>query len=240
MGEYMKTKEVRREFLMKTAAFTGGVVLAPLWTSCRSTGSVPNPHTPVERPQARGDSEASSSAASASRVPTAKPADWNPIVFNRIRGNAGAIPKSYLPDINGPDGVRKHLGKHLPYIPKLQVEVAHGMIALMWGDPTKGYARHPNAVRSPANRGEGHWYNWIRISKTSTNEEVVSQFAEWPSTSAQRENHYIAFGGDDITADEGRNTVYLAQLPTNVSRGDTLRIWAHCLTHGEYIDFLVY
>ena len=45
-------------------------------------------------------------------------------------------------------------------------------------------------------------------------------------------------GGGDITAESGKNTVYLCKLPDGLQKGDTVRIWAHCLTHGEYVDFI--
>ena len=91
--------------------------------------------------------------------PTAKPDGWDPIAYNKKRGNAGAIPESYHESINGADGDKKHLGKHLPYQPKVEAKmVPEGFVAIMWGDPDKGYAKHPNAKKGPANKGEGHWY----------------------------------------------------------------------------------
>ena len=46
--------------------------------------------------------------------------------------------------------------------------VRAGMIALMWGDPAKGHAKHPNAVRNETNNGEGHWYDRIAVRKADT------------------------------------------------------------------------
>jgi hypothetical protein len=31
---------------------------------------------------------------------------------------------------------------------------------------------------------------------------------------------------------------FVAALPDDVAPGDTIRIYAHCLTHGEYVDFM--
>ncbi len=52
-----------------------------------------------------------------------QPPGWDPITFNKLRGNQGAIPETYLSDINGPDGPLKHLGKHLPYVPVVPAEL---------------------------------------------------------------------------------------------------------------------
>jgi len=179
------------------------------------------------------------------RVPAAppltRPEAWDPIAYNRERGNAGAIPESYREAVNGPDGVKKHLGKHLPYQPELTTEVVpEGYMALMWGDPKKGYTRHPNADRGPANDNEGHWYNWIRIRKAVEEDatEAETGFSGWPKTAEGDTGKYAGFAGKEITSDQGKNTIYLARLPNGVEPGDTVRIWAHCLTHGEYVDFL--
>lgn len=231
----------RRTFLKRIAAATGGVALMPLVTSCRNSTETVEKSGPASKPAAAGPATQPGGAPSATTVPATEPAGWDPIAFNRARGNAGMIPDSYLDEINGPDGEKKHLGKHLPYVPELEAGlVPEGMIALMWGDPAKGYARHPNAARGPENDHEGHWYNWIRIRPAVEGEaeEVTSQYAEWPGTPEQREELYVVAGGGDITADGGRNTVYLAKLPEGLKKGDPIRIWAHCLTHGEYVDFI--
>jgi hypothetical protein len=173
--------------------------------------------------------------------PLTRPEAWDPIAYNRDRGNAGAIPQSYLDDVNGADGEKKHLGKHLPYQPELTTGIVpEGYVALMWGDPRKGYTRHPNADRGPANNHEGHWYNWIRIRKAVEEDatEAQSDFSGWPNTAEGDTGKYAGFAGREITSEQGKNTVYLARLPKDVQPGDTVRIWAHCLTHGEYVDFL--
>lgn len=174
-------------------------------------------------------------------IPEARPADWDPIAFNRDRGNAGAIPVSYQDEINGADGAATHLGKHLPYVPSaFEGEVPQGMLPLMWGDPERGYARHPNAVPGPANDGEGHWYDWIRVRKATEGEaeEVETTFTGWPEQGAEGTGRYAVLGGGEITGDDGKNTVYLVRLPSDVRSGDVVRVHAHCLTHGEYVDFL--
>lgn len=214
----------RRDFLKHIAIATGGIALAPLISSCshthqhhiKSEDLRPPYKTPIE-------------------VPKRKPDLWNAIEFNKARGNAGAIPKSYLASINGPDGVKKHLGKHLPFIPEIDSSlIPKGYIALMWGDPKKGYAQHPNAPKK-ANY-KGHWYNWIRIAKASNEgNDIISTFSDWPG---DPQGHYVAFSGNDIRENSGKNTVYLVKLPSNLKQGDTIRVWAHCLYHGEYVDFI--
>ena len=174
-------------------------------------------------------------------IPQTKPADWDAIAFNKERGNAGAIPESYLPSINGPDGDTQHLGKHLPYLAEVdEGDVPAGMIALMWGDPAMGYARHPNAPPTEDNP-DGHWYDWIRIRKATEGEaeEAESHYRGWPEVEQPEDGGYAVMGGGSITADGGKNTIYLAKLPADVSPGDTIRVHAHCLTHGEYVDFVV-
>ena len=218
----------RREFLKRMATVAGGVVLLPVVTGCPA----PAQDAPKgEDPQGSGPSE-----------PTlTRPEGFDPIAYNRDRGNAGAIPESYWPSINGPDGVNKHLGKHLPYFPALEgVEAPAGFAALMWGDPSKGYAKHPNAPKDETNNNEGHWYNWIRVRKAVEGEaeELKSEFHGWPQVVEGDSGQYAVQGGGDITADAGKNTVYLVGLPKDVQPGDTVRIWAHCLTHGEYVDYI--
>ncbi|MEZ4253768.1 MAG: hypothetical protein R3B99_36640 [Polyangiales bacterium] len=143
--------------------------------------------------------------------------------------------------MNGPDGELKHLGKHLPYVPNLDSGVAPvpaGMLALMWGDPSKGYTMHPNASPTEENP-DGHWYNWIRIRKAEPGaEEVESRFSGWPTVSADDNGAYSALEGGDPTAESGKNTVYVVALPPGIASGDVIRVHAHCLTHGEYVDFL--
>ncbi len=174
-------------------------------------------------------------------IPRARPDDWDAIAFNRERGNAGAIPVGYRDDINGPDGPTAHLGKHLPYVPSaFDGEVPASMLALMWGDPERGHARHPNAVPGPANDGEGHWYDSVRVRKATEGEaeEAETTFTSWPEQGPDGTGRYAVLGGGEITADDGKNTVYLVRLPSDVRSGDVVRVHAHCLTHGEYVDFL--
>lgn len=221
----------RRTFLKQLAFAAGGAVLLPLATSCTET------ETKTPRPAPSG--AATPAGGGADALPEAKPADWDPIAYNKERGNAGKIPESYLPSINGPDGVNKHLGKHLPFVPQVEASlVPAGYLALMWGDPAKGHARHPNAPKSEQN-AEGHWYNWIEVRKAVAGEAPLakSEYPAWPPT-PETKDHYLVDSGEDITAEGGIHTVYLAKLPEGVQKGDTVRIWAHCLTHGEYVDFL--
>ncbi len=240
----------RRDFLKKMAAATGGVVLAPMVVACAggsqggkaAGGTTPAGQKPKDASKApRADGLGYTGPVKTSvTVPTERPADWNAVDFNKRRGNAGAIPKSYLGAINGPDGDKKHLGKHLPYIPALEgATVPAGHMAIMWGDPSKGYAQHPNAVKDPSRKYVGHWYNWIRVRKAVAGEaeEAQSTFADWPGTGEEAKK-YIAKGGGDIKANSGKSTVYLVALPRDVKKGDTVRVWAHCLTHGEFVDFI--
>lgn len=224
----------RRSLLKHLAVSAGGVVLVPAISRCGGASA-----------SASGSFSTRSAAKIESTtklsVPKLRPADWDPIDFNRRRGNQGAIPESYLDDVNGATGAAKHLGKHLPYLPDFPAEqVPAGFVALMWGDPSKGHAAHPNAARSAANNYEGHWYNWIRtrVASEASTEEAESRFSGWPQTEPDDQGAYAVAAGDAIEADGGRNTVYLVALPSNATPGSTLRIWAHCLTHGEYVDFL--
>ena len=63
-------------------------------------------------------------------------------------------------------------------------------------------------------------------------------YASWPAGGEGDAGGYAVLGGGDITADGGRDTVYLARLPADVKPGDTVRVHAHCLYHGEYVDFV--
>ena len=206
----------RRTVLARLAQGAGAALLLPTLTSC---GAAP--------------------AVAGASLPLVAPPGFEPVAFNKARGNAGAIPASYLPSVNGPGGDAKHLGKHLPYVPA-GVSAPAGWLALMWGDPSKGHARHPNAARGPKNKDQGHWYNWIRVRKATAGEakEAESTFSDWPLIQPDDSGKYAAEKGDDPAGDGGRNTVYLVALPPDVKAGDTVRIHAHCLTHGEYVDFL--
>lgn len=242
----MSQDQDRRAFLKQLSLLTGGAVLMPWVSACSSDSGAGKPDgmptsAPATQPSADAMRKAAAGSMAGPPLPNTKPPSWDPIAFNKARGNAGMIPKSYLGDINGPDGDTKHLGKHLPYVPKLADAsvVPAGYIALMWGDPDKGYARHPNAPKSEGNP-DGHWYNWIKLRKATDGDaqELQSNYADWPGDSPDDNGAYAVFGGGDIQADGGKNTVYLAALPPDVKPGDTVRVWAHCLTHGEYVDFI--
>jgi hypothetical protein len=218
----------RRAFLQQLAASTGAVVLLPQVVACGSSVE-PEPR-PAPTPTGGGETVADPLA-----VPRTKPADWDAIAFNRARGNAGAIPESYLADVNGPDGELKHLGKHLPYVPNLDstvVTVPGGALALMWGDDTRSYPRHPAVA--------GHWYDWVRVRRATDDdaEEIESRFAGWPEVGEGQQPYLVSDGGD-LATDGGKNTVYVVQLPPGVGPGDTVRVIGHCTLHGEYVDFLV-
>lgn len=220
----------RRHFLRSLATASGAVVLMPAVSRCAA-------------PTAATSAGADSLGATASTIslPLTHDDGWDPMAYNRERGLAGAIPDSYLDDITGPDGDEQHLGKHLPYVPAVDASLLPaGMVAIMWGDPDKGHAKHPNAVRSEANNHEGHWYNWIRVRKATAEdaEELQSAYSEWPGTLPEDNGAYAVFGEGSITDDSGKNTIYLAAIPSDVQSGDWVRIHAHCLTHGEYVDFL--
>lgn len=231
MSDRLIPPATRRTFLKHLAIATGGVVLLPLATSCTGEGA---------KSGAKSGAGAEAGAkADVLAVPSTKPEGWDPIAYNKARGNAGKIPESYRESINGPDGVKKHLGKHLPYVPAVDAgAVPAGYLAIMWGDPGKGYTQHPNAPVTPENK-EGHWYNWIELRKAQEGEApaMKSEYPAWPPT-PEIKDRYLVSQGEDISADKGIHTVYLAKLPEGVAKGDTVRIHAHCLTHGEYVDFL--
>lgn len=219
----------RRQFLLHLSRLTGAVVLMPSVSACSGA-----PAQPTSMPSASAGSPVET-------LPRTAGPDWDAFAFNRERGRAGAIPESYLDDILSASGDTDHLGKHLPYVPAFDPATApEGYLPVMWGDPDKGHARHPNAVRSEANNHEGHWYNWIRVRKATEDDamELESRYSDWPGTTQDDTGAYAVFGGGEITDDAGKNTIYLAALPPDVQSGDVVRIWAHCLTHGEYVDFL--
>lgn len=228
----------RRDLLELLAAATGASILAPLAVGC---GSSSNTSTGSTASGGTGSGSGDEAPADPLAVPASRPAGWDAIAFNRARGNAGAIPASYLPDVNGPDGDLVHVGKHLPYVPELgEGRVPAGMIAIMWGDPSLGRTRHPNAPPSEQ-VPSGHWYDWIRVRKATDAEatELTSVYGGWPDVLETDNGRITAQEGQDPRADSGKNTVYLAQLPDDVRSGDLIRIHANCLTHGEYVDFLV-
>jgi hypothetical protein len=102
-----------------------------------------------------------------------------------------------------------------------------------------GSTRHPAAAPDPARKYIGHWFNWVRLRKAvpGAASELESRYPAWPGTGGPRPR-YAVFGGGDIRADGGRNTIYLVRLPSDVRPGDLVRVWGHCLHHGEYVDFL--
>jgi hypothetical protein len=198
-------------------------------------GSCPGP--PAEVAPAAPDAQTEVQT----EVPLARPEGWDPIAFNRDRGNSGAIPEGYLDDINGPDGEVKHLGKHLPFVPDTTgLEIPEGYIAIMWGDPTAGYAQHPNAPEGAESYPDGHWYDWVKIRKATEGEaaEVETVFTGWPEPGPDDSGKYLVAGGGAIDGTSGKNTIYLIELPPDVESGDGIRVWAHCLYHGEYVDFI--
>jgi hypothetical protein len=227
----MRIDDTRRTFLKQLATATSAVVLAPLTSAC---GEPPiNP----EAPPVTTGAEVARSAPPMPDVPDVLPSTWNAISFNRDRGNAGAIPESYRASINGADGETKHIGKHLPYLARVDPShVPAGYLALQWGDPARGYTPHPNAAPGPDNGGEGHWFDWIRVRKAiASASEKESTYPMWPGAEA---DGFAVIGGGDITSNAGKDTVYLVALPEDVAPGDTIRVYAHCRTHGEYVDFL--
>lgn len=217
----------RRDLLKQLGALLGAVVLTPTSSGCSST-QTPAPTTAP-----------SVAATSALALPRARPADWDAIAFNRARGNAGAVPETYRAQINGPDAERQHIGKHLAYVPTLAANaVPAGMLGLMFGDPSLGRTRHPNdAVGESAPRG--HWFSWVKVRKATDDDapEAESRFGAWPTPPADS-GRFIAQEGSDITADHGKNTVYLVTLPPGVAPGDLVRVHAHCISHGEFVEFV--
>lgn len=237
----------RRRVLTELAAAAGATVLVPWITACA-------PEPPLRRPASRRGAgtaprhashstsrgSTGGAAQSALAVPLRPPVGWDDMAFNLRRGESGAIPPAYLAKIKAPGGDKKHLGKHLPYLPKLaNGRVLTGYLAVMFGEERRGFARHPNSPRDPAHNDIGHWFNWIQARKATTGraEELRSTYPAWPGTNFQKPL-YTVFGGGDIRADGGRNTIYLVRLPADVRPGDGVRIWGHCLKHGEYVDFL--
>jgi hypothetical protein len=226
----------RRDFVGLLATATGAIVLLPV--ACTTTSSQ-SASSPADASSSDAQTPSSTTAPDPLALPKT-PAGFDALAFNRARGNAGAIPESYRAAINAPDGDQQALGKHLPYVPKLAAgAVPAGMLALMWGDTSKGYAAHPNAAPTPE-VPSGHWYNWIRVRKATDGEAVEheAKFSAWPTPAAGDDGKYAAATGTDVSADKGKATVYLVPLPPDVKAGDVVRIHAHCLTHGEYVDFV--
>ncbi len=209
----------RREFIKQAGLVTGSLILFPAAASSSSKGYTSDK----------------------CEIVRITPPGWDPITYNRNRGNAGAIPKSYIDDINSPDGDTKHIGKHLPYIPEIDPSIIlKGYVPLMWGDPEKGHFPHPNAGTDGSSDSGGHWFNRIRIRKSArwcvkTSETV---FSGWPETKPEDSGSYAVFNRGEITDKNGIKTIYMAILPPDIGPGDTIRIQADCLQHGQYIDFI--
>ncbi len=212
----------RRTFMKEMAAaasVAGAVFLLPSLTSCSSDGS----RTVAGDPLA---------------LPKVKPARWNAVAYNKDRAFAGGAPATYHSAIAGPDGDKKHVGKHLPYLPTFD-KTPDGYLAVMFGDESKGYARHPNSAAVPELDDAGHWYDWIEIRKATEGQAKVvkSSYSSWP-LNAQGDNGQLAsFTGKDLSDNKGRDTVYLAALPSDVKPGDTIRVTGHCKMHGDWTDF---
>ncbi len=208
----------RRHFIKEMALLSGAIILVPSITSCSG-----KPGRASNDPLA---------------LPGAKPADWDEIAFNTKRALAGAAPKSYHGAISGAGGDKKHVGKHLPYLPKIE-KTPDGYLAVMFGDESKGYARHPNSEANADLEDTGHWYDYITIRKATddTAEEVKSAYSSWPKISKADNGQYAVFSGKDITANKGKETVYLAALPKDVKKGDMIRIAGHCKNHGEWVNY---
>lgn len=220
----------RRGFLQTGARAAALLWLAPTALSCA-------------RGPGRGASGAAPGIAGVSplALPQTRPADWDPIRFNRDRGNRGAIPETYLGAVNGPDGAENHIGKHLPYLVDLGPgAVPDGFAAVMWGNPSRGRAQHPNAAPNPDSGFVGHWFDWVAVRKATADEAPTAwtRFDGWPASPSGDGGRFAVEGGGDIAENGGKNTVYLVRLPDGVAPGDTLRIHGHCLNHGEYVDFV--
>ena len=228
----------RREFVKQLAAATGGVIVLPSVFSCGgSPTAVQVSQTgPVDEPIAEPVVE----VADDSQLPTTRPESWDPLGFNRERGNLGAIPLDYREAINGPDGDAKHLGKHLPYIPKVDGKlVPPGYLPVMWGDPSLGYAQHPNAAKDSETYPLGHFYTWVKIRKATDQpaDELESRFGDWPESAEGDSGRYAPLGPGNIEDNSGKGTIYLVKLPEDVAPGDSVRVWGNCQYHGEYLDF---
>ncbi|NRA36530.1 MAG: twin-arginine translocation signal domain-containing protein [Planctomycetes bacterium] len=206
----------RRDFIKTLSATAAVAFILPSFTSCTTSGGSGN----------GGAARATDPLA----LPSSKPADWDAISFNMQRALAGAAPESYHGSISGEGGDKKHVGKHTPFAPSIK-DVPEGYVAVMFGDDSKSYPKHPNS--------DTHWYDWVSIRKSSagTAEEVTSKYGAWPSVTANDNGKYAA-QGKDIKENGGRGTVYLAKLPADVKKGDLVRIVGHCKKHGDWVNFV--
>lgn len=98
------------------------------------------------------------------------------------------------------------------------------------------------------------YYAWLQRGPSMRSQEDLRLLAEILSIHKEHKGRYgsprihqeLVHRGFDVgqnrvarlMAENGKNTIYLVALPSDVGPGDTVRSWAHCLTHGEYIDFL--
>lgn len=226
----------RRDFLHGLSAAAGTAVLAPVVVSCNRQADITTTPPPDQGSEEAGAGEEMAAGADPMVLPLSRPEGWDPIAFNRARGNAGAVPESYHESINGSDGP---LGKHVPYAPAVAAGVVpEGFVAVMFGNDEQGYPKHP--ASAPEGDAEGHWYDWIRVRRAVEDEaeEVEARFSSWPELAEGDTGQYAVQGGGDMTADAGRNTIYLVPLPPDYVEGETLRVLGHCSLHGEYVDFL--
>ena len=210
--------QTRRQFLKQSAIIGGAALLLPQFVSCSNRSE--------------------NATAAHSAAPLVMPSEWDEIAFNTKRALAGAAPTSYHGAIQSADGGKKHVGKHLPFIAQ-GVAAPAGYVAIMVGDSAKGYARHPNAAAEQEIGEIGHWYDWIKIRPAIEGdaEEVTSSYAAWPKTAATDNGKIIPVQGKSFEDNGGRETVYLAQLPKGVMKGDMLRVIGHCNKHGDYVGF---
>jgi hypothetical protein len=171
-------------------------------------------------------------------LPPRRDGAWDPIAFNLARARQGAVPAAYLAKIEGPDGISQHLGKHLPFVVTdgniLDAALAANVLPIQWGDPRKGHARHPNAAPT-AELPTGHYYDWVDLLVGSAETRVG--FAVWPQNRPEYAGRYRGLRAVDPTGEEGRDTVYLVPIH-GAARRSEVRVHGHCLTHGEYVDFV--
>ncbi|MBN2799580.1 MAG: hypothetical protein JXX28_10570 [Deltaproteobacteria bacterium] len=174
-------------------------------------------------------------------LPLVKPADWDAMSYNKAHGAAGAIPSGYMEKINAEGGDTGHLGKHLPYVAKVEgYQVPEGKLALMFGDDSAGNAQHPNAPEGTESYENGHFFDLITVrpSVEGAPDATVTTFNGWPAVGEGATGQYAVLGGGDIAEKGGRNTVYLVDLPDGAKSGDVVRVTGHCRYHGEYVDFI--